>query len=168
MKGFIDEVCRKVLGKEEVKEEEALKLSRAEGRDVFSLLEGANRIREEFLGKEVDLCAVVNAKSGRCSEDCIFCAQSTHHQTDTESFPLISPEEMLEAAGEAEKMEAAGFGIVTSGRGINDKEATIINEGLSRLRRRILPCAVVLPWELSPRKEPAPLKSPGSRDTITT
>ncbi len=137
MRDFIEKVGRKVLEKEEIDREEALRLSRAEGGDIFSLLEGANRIREKFLGNEVDLCAVVNAKSGHCPEDCIFCSQSTHHRADIEKFPLISAEEMFQAAGKAGEIEAAGFGIVTSGRGINDKEVAVISAGLRLLGKNL-------------------------------
>lgn len=137
MRGFIGEVCQKVLEGEEIGKEEALRLSQADNGNIFSLLEEANRIREKFLGNEVDLCAVINAKSGNCPEDCIFCSQSTHHRANIERFPLISVEEMLEAAGKAGRMEAAEFGIVTSGRGINDKEAAVIGEGLRLMGKNL-------------------------------
>ncbi len=137
MRDFIGEICGKVLEEKGIKKEEALRLSRAEGGDIFSLLEAANRIREKFRGDEVDLCAVVNAKSGDCSEDCIFCSQSAHHRANIERFPLVSAEEMLGAAKKAEKMEAAEFGIVTSGRGINDREAAVIGEGLRLIGEKL-------------------------------
>ncbi len=137
MRSFIDKACRKVLGGKELEKEEALRLSRSGDGNIFPLLEAANRIREKFRGDEVDLCAVVNAKSGNCSEDCIFCSQSTHHRADIERFPLISAGEMLEAAKRAERMEAAGFGIVTSGRGINDREAAVIREGLHLIGEKL-------------------------------
>ncbi len=130
MRHLINKVCQRVLEGGEIGKEEALRLSRVEDGGIFSLLEGANRIREKFLGNEVDLCAVVNAKSGNCPEDCIFCSQSVHHRANIEIFPLVSAEDMLEAAGKAERMEAAGFGIVTSGRGINDREAAVIGAGI--------------------------------------
>ena len=137
MRDFIEEASRKVLGGEEIGPEEALRLSRADDGDIFSLLEGANRIREKFLGNEVDLCAIINAKSGYCPEDCIFCSQSTHHRTNIERFPLISAEEMLEAARRAAGMEAAGFGLVISGRGVNDKEVSVIGEGLRLIGEKL-------------------------------
>lgn len=138
MRDFIEEAGRKVLNGEQIGKEDALRLSQADDQDVFSLLERANRIREKFLGHEVDLCAIVNAKSGHCPEDCIFCSQSVHHGANIQRFPVISATEILEAARKAERMEIVGFGIVTSGRGINDKEVTVIGEGL-RLVRENLP-----------------------------
>lgn len=137
MRGFIEEVGGKVWEGAEIGKEEALRLSRAEDGDIFSLLERANYIREKFLGHEVDLCAIVNAKSGYCPEDCIFCPQSLHHRTDIERFPLIFAPEILEAARQAEGMEVAGFGIVTSGRGINDKEASVIGEGFRLIGEKL-------------------------------
>lgn len=130
MRHSIREAGRKVLEGEEIGKEEVLRLSQADNGNIFSLLEEANRIREKFLGNGVDLCAVVNAKSGHCPEDCIFCSQSIHHRANIQRFPLISAGEMLAAAKKAERVEAAGFGIVTSGRGIDDKEASVIGEAL--------------------------------------
>jgi biotin synthase len=137
MRDSIEEICGKVLEGKGIKKEEVLRLSRAGGGDIFSLLEAANRIREKFRGDEVDLCAVVNAKAGNCSEDCIFCSQSAHHRANIERFPLVSAEEMLEAAKRAERMEAAEFGLVTSGRGINDREAAVIGEGLRLIGEKL-------------------------------
>ena len=56
--------------------------------ELLQLLSHATRLRKYFKGETVGLCAVVNARSGRCSEDCIFCAQSKHHKTDVRIYPL--------------------------------------------------------------------------------
>ena len=53
------------------------------------LTQGADRIRQALCGKEVDLCSIINGRSGKCSEDCKFCAQSGHHCTGPRAYTAI-------------------------------------------------------------------------------
>ena len=137
MKRFIHEVSQKVLEGDSIGKDEALQLWSADGQELLSLLDAANRIRGRFKGNEVNLCAVVNAKSGDCSEDCIFCSQSIRHQTNIQEFPLISSEEMLRAAKDAKEIRAERFGIVTSGRRISEREVSVVCEGLHLVREQV-------------------------------
>lgn len=82
----------------------------------------ANKLRQEFMGQELELCSIVNAKSGLCGQDCKFCAQSTKHKTDVASYPLVSKEKIVAAAKEAKKIGAEKFGIVTSGNRLDKEE----------------------------------------------
>ena len=82
MKQEIIDCAEKVLTGSEINAEEALSLSHAKKADLFLLCAFANKIRETFTGDTVDLCSVINAKSGNCTEDCAFCAQSAHHKTN--------------------------------------------------------------------------------------
>jgi biotin synthase len=88
----------------------------------FMLMGYASEIRDHFKGKKVSFCCIVNAKSGLCPENCRFCAQSAHHHTNAEVYPLISKEEMIEKAKQAKKYGANFFGIVTSGTEIASRE----------------------------------------------
>ena len=86
--------------------------------DIVMLAAHANVLRNHFTGSCIKLCAIVNAKSGRCSEDCIFCAQSAHYSTDVKTYPLLAAEDVV-AGAQAARTEGAGhFSIVTSGKGI--------------------------------------------------
>ena len=90
--------------------------------DGRRLLELAAAAREKSSRRGVELCAIINARSGRCSEDCVFCAQSVHHKTDVAVSSL--PEETAVLAY-AEKLEGYGvkrFSLVTSGKGISDAD----------------------------------------------
>ena len=87
-------------------------LSRTE---VYDLLYWANRLRERFCGDEVHLCSIVNARSGACPEDCIFCSQSAHHRTGVPVYPMIETDRIVAAGREASQLGAGHFGIVTSG-----------------------------------------------------
>jgi len=69
-------------------------------------------------GTSFSLCSIINAKSGRCSEDCRFCAQSAHYQTEAPVYPLLDTAQILTAAHEAKKNGASRFSLVTSGRGL--------------------------------------------------
>jgi len=93
----------------------ALKLYEIGRKNPFMLMAHASNIMEHFKGKQVSFCCIVNAKSGLCPENCKFCAQSAHHHTNAEVYPLISKEEMIEKASEAKLYGAHFFGIVTSG-----------------------------------------------------
>jgi biotin synthase len=87
-------------------------------------------------GDAFSLCSIINAKSGQCGEDCHFCVQSAHFTTDAPVYPLKSKDEVVAAAREAKEIGSHRFSIVTSGRGMNDREtdmvadmvATIIDE----------------------------------------
>ena len=83
--------------------------------DTYGILLRANAVRIERRGFEVHLCGVVNAKSGFCSEDCKFCAQSEHNDSNIECYPLIDDDKILESARIAQQTLAGRFGIVTSG-----------------------------------------------------
>lgn len=70
-------------------------------------------------GQQLSLCSIINAKSGKCSEDCRFCAQSAHYRTDSPVYPLKDRREVVAAAAEAKRIGASRFSLVTSGRGMN-------------------------------------------------
>lgn len=113
-------------------------------KDRFShLLFAASEIRRHFKGNSVTTCAIVNAKSGLCSENCAFCAQSAHNRTDTDAFPLMSVAEMLKRA-EKEEAHSKRFGIVTAGKGLKDDELETVQHVVAGFYEKKLtqkPCA---------------------------
>ncbi|MFA4906165.1 MAG: biotin synthase BioB [Candidatus Margulisiibacteriota bacterium] len=115
---------------------EAVKLINTPDEDTFSLLAKADETRRKFKGNKVKLCAIVNAKSGRCSENCSFCAQSGHFKTEVPTYPLLSKKEMFEAAKNSEKnFHATCFSIVTAGKSVKtDKEIEDIAGALSAIK----------------------------------
>jgi biotin synthase len=91
-------------------------LSLLEGDDILDLAALASRVRNRFT-PDFHLCTIMNAKSGICGEDCRFCAQSAHHDTAIDRFPLVNRLIMVDKAGEAYSSGVETFGIVTSGTG---------------------------------------------------
>ena len=86
------------------------------------ILGHAHTLRTAHLGNEVGLCAIVNAKSGTCSEDCAFCAQSGHHAAHSPEYPLLSPDEIADAGARAKTAGATRFGIVASGKLVGGRD----------------------------------------------
>lgn len=107
------------------------------------LLAAADSLRRKSIGNRVTTCSIINAKSGRCSEDCAFCAQSGRHATALTNYPLMTPDEMLEHAAREER-HSLRCGIVTAGRGMTPAEIATVCETVDGFKKRGLqqrPCA---------------------------
>lgn len=103
--------------------------------EIYDLLYEANSLREKYKGKRIELCAIINAKSGRCSEDCIFCAQSSRYKTNSPVYPLIKKDEILEKAKEAKKYKVKRFSIVISGKKSSNKELKKIAKYIEEIKK---------------------------------
>lgn len=90
--------------------------------DLEKLCEGADRIRAHLMGDKVDLCSIINGRSGRCPEDCKYCAQSAHHHTNCEVYDFLDEEKILEACKMNESEGVDRFSIVTAGRALTGAE----------------------------------------------
>ena len=86
------------------------------------LLGHAHAVRTARFGLEASLCAIVNAKSGTCSEDCAFCAQSGHHSAQSPEYPLLPTADIAAAAARAKRSGVTRFGIVASGKLVGDRD----------------------------------------------
>lgn len=107
----------KVLAGEEITKQEAEFLINVSDDDTMLLLAMADKIRQKYAGNAVDCCAILNGRSGKCSENCKFCAQSAHYNTGVKEYALLSEEEIFAAAQKAKAAGAVRFSVVTSGRG---------------------------------------------------
>ncbi|MBQ2407455.1 MAG: biotin synthase BioB [Lachnospiraceae bacterium] len=90
--------------------------------DLNDLCQGADRIREHFVGDKVDLCSIINGRSGKCPEDCKYCAQSAYNNTNCEVHDFLSQEDIIEACHINEREGVDRFSIVTAGRALNGEE----------------------------------------------
>lgn len=128
--------AQKVLDGGEITREEAVQLIHTSDDDTMILLAMADKIRQKFNDDTVDLCAIVNARSGKCPENCKFCAQSAHHDTGVTVYPFMEEDEIVNAAKKAKEAGAIRFSIVTSGRNTNNpKEFEQILSALTRIRK---------------------------------
>jgi biotin synthase len=135
MKPNVSEITHRILDNGMLSAGEALELASLAGQDLFELFMAASRIKEHFVGNRVHLCSIINAKSGRCGEDCAFCAQSVHHETDAPLYPLVDESRVLSTARKAEESGSVCFGIVTSGTTIgSDEELERICAALRSIR----------------------------------
>lgn len=115
---------------------EAIKLLAVEDAQEYSnLIEASHQLMVAKKRAQADLCALINAKSGACSEDCHFCAQSSHFRVDIKEYPLVSKEEILKKAQAAEQMGAHRFCIVTSGGRLSEKEFSYVLDAFRLLRQ---------------------------------
>ncbi|MDA8140682.1 MAG: biotin synthase BioB [Desulfobacteraceae bacterium] len=110
---------------------------------IMDLLTCANKIRQWFKRQVVFNCGIINAKSGHCAEDCAFCAQSAHHQSRIEVYPLRDMDALI---NEGLRLAAAGathYSIVTSGTRLNSEEIDTVCRTAEALRKttRINLCA---------------------------
>lgn len=119
----IKAIEERILAGGELSFDEAITLLKInEKEQLEGLFSAANKVKERFRGKRVDLCSITNAKSGNCSQDCSYCAQSAHNKTEVDVFSLAKAEDMLERAREAFNSRAHRFCIVTSGCFVEEDE----------------------------------------------
>lgn len=104
---------------------------------LLELVSLANQARQDFAGEKIELCSIMNAKSGLCAQDCKFCAQSSHYQTGVAVYPLKQKKEMLEAARRAKDIGAERFDIVTSGESLSKDELRVIADAIFEIREKI-------------------------------
>jgi len=112
--------------------------------DYDGLLHQANRLRKHFKGNAINLCSIINAKSGRCPENCRYCSQSAHNHTNVAEYPLVDEEQIVNACTKAANSGAKCFGIITSGRAITPPETETVCRSLDKLRhlRIKLSCSI--------------------------
>jgi biotin synthase len=132
----------KILDGGSLSDKEALSVSEVSGPDIFSLFASANKIRHRFRGTTAGLCSIINAKSGACSEDCSFCAQSSKSEARIDVYPLLNKEKVIQKARRAKRSGVKRFSIVTSGKKVSQGDLSKIADMVSEIRKLgLLPCA---------------------------
>ena len=129
----------KVLDGGALTRQEALRIAgNVRGADLLDLISLANKVRIRFAPK-FGACSIINAKSGRCAQNCRFCAQSAHYDTGIETYDLLAPEQVLANAREVLATGIATYGYVTSGYGYRkpDAEFRQILATIDLLRREL-------------------------------
>ncbi|MEE8574294.1 MAG: biotin synthase BioB [Thermodesulfobacteriota bacterium] len=132
---LLERLTKKTLCGEPVTTAEAVELISIADDRIFVLLAYSERVRRHFKGTAVNLCSIVNAKSGICAEDCSFCTQSTHYETGVKTHSMKPASFIVDAAKEAERAGAGEFSIVTSGTGVSGAEdVAVLTEALKTMK----------------------------------
>ncbi|MDO9585032.1 MAG: biotin synthase BioB [Syntrophales bacterium] len=116
--------------------EEACRLAALPEGDTIDLIMCAGKIRHRYKGNRVVACSITNAKSGLCTEDCAFCAQSAHYETGIEPHPLLSAQKILEDARHLYEGGATEFSMVTSGYALTDQEIEMICRAAGMIKEK--------------------------------
>ncbi|MEW6110223.1 MAG: biotin synthase BioB [Nitrospirota bacterium] len=156
---MIRDLENKILSGEGISVDDASFISKVSSNEVFDLFCSANRIRNHFRKERVDLCAIINAKSGACPEDCSYCAQSSRSHAEIKTYSLVGKNIISEKAQEAKQGGAKRFCIVTSGKKASKTDLVKIAEMIAGVRSLgLLPCATL---GLLSEEELLPLKEAG-------
>ena len=130
----LDELTNEVLNGKQVTKEEALFLYE---QPLSVLCENADKIRKHFCNNQFDICTIINAKSGRCSENCKFCAQSVHNHTCAAEYPLLPKKEILAQAKANHDQGVLRYSIVTSGKRLSDAEVDDMCEAVREIKENV-------------------------------
>lgn len=129
--GFAEILGNDVINGREISADEAMKLYEE---PLEELCAKADEIRRTFCADTFDICTIINGKSGRCPENCRFCAQSSHCRTNTETYPLLSSDEIAAQAKADDDRGVLRFSIVTSGRRLSDDEVDKMCAAVRRIK----------------------------------
>lgn len=130
---MINKLKDKILSGYNITYNEALSLIET---PLNELLEAADEIRKHFCSNIFDICSIINAKSGKCSENCKFCAQSAHYKTNISEYPLLDKEKIVENALYMAEKGVLRFSIVTSGKALTDKDVEILADTIKEIKSK--------------------------------
>ncbi|HIY17864.1 MAG TPA: biotin synthase BioB [Candidatus Blautia avistercoris] len=155
---LLEKLTEKVLGKGKITKDEALKLY---DMPLEELCEAADRIRKHFCKDGFDICTIVNGKSGRCSENCKYCAQSSFYHTSAKEYSLLDKEEILRQARYNAQKGVLRYSIVTSGKKLPDKEVDEMCDIIKEIRKTV-GISVCVSFGLLNKEQFAKLKEAGA------
>ena len=130
----IKALYNRVIGGYLITREEALFLYKE---DLGDLTRYADMIRDHFCGNQFDMCTIINGKSGLCSENCKFCARSSHYNTGSKVYSLLSEEEILADAKKNADQGVMRYSIVTAGRSLSDGEVDRMCQIIRRIKEEV-------------------------------
>lgn len=130
----LEQIKEKVLNGGSISREQAFVLY---DQPLDEICSAADLIREHFCGNGFDICTIVNGKSGKCSENCKYCAQSSFYHTEADEYGLLGAEQILQQAKDNKKRGVLRYSIVTSGRCLNDQEIEIMCDTVRKIKKEV-------------------------------
>ena len=103
--------------------------------DIDKLCKAACKIKQRFFNSNIEFCSIINAKSGKCSEDCKFCAQSSYYKTNILKYDFVDLGKIEKQANELKKYKVKRFSIVTSGKSPTSKDLEKIEKAIKIVRQ---------------------------------
>ncbi len=100
----------------------------------FGLDELLNK-SSKYIKNDIEFCSLINARNGKCSQNCKYCAQSSHYRTHIDSYPLVELEKVRKAALDAKSNKASRFAIVTSGKTPDESDFETILEMIDEVNK---------------------------------
>lgn len=134
-KEWIRSLKDRILKGGEITFEEACRLIETDDKDA--LYEAAEEITSKLCKPQFDSCSIVNVKSGKCRENCKWCAQSGHYNTGCESYDLFSPVQCMEIARYNKRKGIKRFSLVASGRATKGETLRQVCKILSDVKREV-------------------------------
>ena len=128
---YVETLGNKILEGKMITKQEAIELYE---QPLQELCQKANEIRKQFCSNRFDICTIINGKSGRCSENCRFCAQSAYSHTNAAEYPLLPAEEIVAQAKVNDKQGVMRYSIVTSGKRLSDQEVDKMCEAVQKIK----------------------------------
>ena len=133
-RGLAVQMKEKILKGYQVTKEDALRLY---NEPLEEVCRAADEIRRHFCGDRFDICTIVNGRSGKCSENCKFCAQSAYYHTSAKEYPLLETDEIVRQARYNAERGVLRYSIVTSGRALNDREIGKMCEAIRAVKDKV-------------------------------
>lgn len=127
------ELIDKIMAGYRIQREEQLDFLLTE--DIEELCKGAHRIKEYYLGNKVNLCTIINGRSGKCSEDCKFCAQSSHHKTGVKEYDFLDVDTIVNDCKNNEAEGVHRYSIVTAGRTLQGKDMQLALAAYRKMKK---------------------------------
>lgn len=104
---------------------------------LTELISYADKVRQKFVPDHLEVCGILNIKSGACGEDCKFCAQSSRYTASIKKYPLLGEDKIIAAARQSKNNGAKRFGLVASGRRLSHQEVEVISGLVREIKSKV-------------------------------